>query len=207
MSTTAVQKSMQTTSGLPVHGKQSKHVSWEQFQKRYLNREDGYKYEWVGGEVIKTKRTMDQSQYLILRNLRCFFNQLLLGKKVTGGIEAEVETFFLKGNYRRPDISYFSEKQELLISNGHLQQIPLFVIEVISNNDQMNNVEDKMLDYQAAGVQVVWQIFPKQKVVHVYQGDQMTRCKGDQICSAAPVLPAFALPVSDIFRVPAMPTE
>jgi Uma2 family endonuclease len=198
MTVTAVQQSKQSTAPA-AKGGQPKHISWEQFQKRYLNREDGNKYEWVNGVVIKTKRTMDQSQYLILRNLRRIFTQLLVEKKVTGGFEAEVETFFLKGNFRRPDISYFTEEQEDKMANGELQQIPPFVIEIISNNDQMNNVEDKMLDYQAAGVQVVWQIFPKQQVIHVYHGDQMTRHKAGQVVSAAPVLPEFRTGVEEVF--------
>ncbi len=198
MTAAAVQPSKQSPTPA-TNGSQAKHVSWEQFQKRYLNREDGFKYEWVNGVVIKTKRTMDQSQYLILRNLRRIFTQLLMEKKVTGGFEAEIETFFLKGNYRRPDISYFTEEQENKMANGELQQIPQFVIEVISNNDQMNNVEDKMLDYQAAGVQVVWQIFPKQQVIHVYHGDEMTRYKAGQEVSAAPVLPDFRMGVGEVF--------
>jgi Uma2 family endonuclease len=198
MTAAAVQQSKQSPT-TAANGSQAKHVSWEQFQKRYLNREDGFKYEWVNGVVIKTKRTMDQSQYLILRNLRRIFTQLLMEKKVTGGFEVEIETFFLKGNFRRPDISYFTEEQENKMANGELQQIPQFVIEVISNNDQMNNVEDKMLDYQAAGVQVVWQIFPKQQVIHVYLGDEMTRYKVGQEVSAAPVLPDFRMGVEEVF--------
>jgi len=199
MTAAAVQQSKQSQTPV-ANGSQAKHVSWEQFQKRYQNREYGFKYEWVSGVVIKTKRRIDQSQYLILRNLRRIFTQLLTEKKVTGGFEAEIETFFLKGNFQRPDISYFTEEQENKMANGELQQIPQFVIEVISNNDQMNNVEDKMLDYQAAGVQVIWQFFPKQQVVHVYHGDQMTRYKAGQVVSAAPVLPDFRMGVGEVFR-------
>jgi Uma2 family endonuclease len=35
----------------------TKQVTWEEFQRRYLNRENSFKYEWVNGEVVKTKRT------------------------------------------------------------------------------------------------------------------------------------------------------
>ena len=49
--------------------KQSKRISWEEFQRKYLSREDNYKYEWVGGEIVKTQRTMDYSQIFILKNL------------------------------------------------------------------------------------------------------------------------------------------
>lgn len=30
-------------------------VSWAYFQKHFLTKEDGYKYEWLDGEVVKTK--------------------------------------------------------------------------------------------------------------------------------------------------------
>lgn len=35
-----------------------KTVSWEAFQHKYLTREDAYKYEWVDGQVEKTKSTI-----------------------------------------------------------------------------------------------------------------------------------------------------
>jgi Uma2 family endonuclease len=67
----------------------------------------------------------------------------------------------------------------------------------------MNLVEDKMEDYRAAGVQVVWQVFPKFEKIHVYAGthlNQMTVCRGEEICSAAPVLPDFVLAVGEVFK-------
>lgn len=53
--------------------KPTRYISWKEFKSRYLSREDGYKYEWVNGTLEKTKRTMDQSQYFILKNLRLLF--------------------------------------------------------------------------------------------------------------------------------------
>ncbi len=47
-----------------------KYVSWEQFQRRYLAREDGYTYEWTNGKVEKTKGTMEISQLHISPNDR-----------------------------------------------------------------------------------------------------------------------------------------
>lgn len=71
----------------------------------------------------------------------------------------------------------------------------------------MNLIHRKMLDYQAAGVQVVWHLFPLLDIAHVYSGVQLSSmrvCKGDQLCSAAPVLPDFELPVSAILKKPAV---
>jgi Uma2 family endonuclease len=179
-------------------------IGWEQFQVAYLSREDGFKYEWVKGNVEKTKRTMDQRQYQILRNLRRFFDLLKRAGKISGGLESEIDTFFLPDVHRRPDISYFSEKQEDEMAFGRTQ-VPLFVIEIIFTNDQMNLVHGKMEDFRKAGVKVVWHIFPKLEIVHVYGGKELSDmyvCREDEHCSAAPVLNEFQIAVNDIFKKP-----
>lgn len=207
MAATAVQKSTNLPAA-PVNGSRSKYITWENFQKRYLPREDGYKYEWVRGAVIKTKHTMNQKQLYILANLRDFFNHLVFSGKIAGYFEPEVDTFFLSGEaHRRPDLSYFTKKQQALAAHGE-EQIPQFVVEVISGNDLLIDLEDKMMDYWKAGVQVVWLIYPKQEVVYVHShGKETVRCQADDPCSAEPVLPEFALPTSDIFKKPPMPEE
>lgn len=75
-----------------------------------------------------------------------------------------------------------------------------FVAEVISKNDQINEVEEKLQEYFDNGVQVVWVIFPKLKQVKVYHSIRdITVCFGDDVCSAAPVLPDFQITVNEIF--------
>ena len=177
----------------------AKKISWETFQKKYLAREDRFKYEWVNGMVEKTPRSMDQSQLFILTNLYQFLIRLKsANSRVDGHLIAEGDAFF-NGNHRRPDIAYYTEAQ---IQAGRRQEkVHLeFVIEVISTNDQMNKVHEKMRDYRAAGVKVIWHIFPKLKEVHVYHGKNMAVCVGDDLCSAEPVVKGFIVPTKDIFK-------
>ena len=82
-------------------------------------------------------------------------------------------------------------------------EVPAFVIEVISNHDAAAKLTVKMQDYRKAGIQVAWHIYPKIKEIHVYSGENLRSsvvCTGDDICSAAPVLPAFELPAKDVFK-------
>ncbi|MCU0347197.1 MAG: Uma2 family endonuclease [Saprospiraceae bacterium] len=205
MAATAAQQPIPQTA-LPTNGNKPKHISWDNFEKRYLSREDGYKYEWVRGLVIKSKNTMNQKQLYILANLRDFFNQLVFTGQIEGYLEPEVDTFFIKGEaHRRPDLSFFTKRQQALAAHG-LEQVPQFVIEVISSNDLLNDLEDKLMDYWRAGVQVVWLVYPKQEVVYVHcLGKEATRCQGESICSATPVLPLFAIAAVEIFKKPPMP--
>jgi Uma2 family endonuclease len=184
--------------------KPAKTVTWPEFKRKYLTREDAYKYEWVNGNIEKTIRSMDQFQLIILLNLRNFFEALRFSKKADGCFEPEIDAFFLENIHRRPDISYYSKTQLIAISKGE-QQVPGFVVEIISNNDQINRIHKKMQNYRDAGVRVVWQIFPNLAEVHVYQGahlNEMRVCKDGTLCSAAPILPGFALSVADIFKMP-----
>lgn len=182
-----------------------KPISYAQFQKRYLtNRNDRFKYEWVKGFPVITKHTMEKYQYFILRNLRDFFEKLKYTHHINGYFESEFNLFFGSDVNRKPDIFYFTKEQADEIALGG-NPVPEFIIEVISNTDQFNYMIDKMDDYRAAGVKVVWHIFTIKDEVHVYSGNNltsMTVCKGDALCSAAPVLTPFELPVQQIFQLP-----
>ncbi len=189
------------TAAIPNGAKVPKKITWEEFQRKYLSREDNFKYEWVNGEVIKTQRTIDYSQIFVYENLVKLFNQLENEGKVKGRLISEVDTFFL-GNHRRPDIAWFTDEQIALAKNG-VKPVPQFIIEVISKKDQTNLIEKKMDDYRAAGVQVVWQVYPIFEKVHVYIGDNldtMTVCQGDRLCSAAPALPDFVMAAKEVFK-------
>lgn len=187
-------------------GKKPAHISWEEFQRKYLSREDKFKYEWVNGMVEKTERTMNQYQIFIATNLMRFFFELFNEKKVSGLLTKETDTLFLETIHRRPDMAWFSEKQLAFMAYGE-NQVPAFVIEIISSNDQINKVQKKMKNYRDAGVEVVWQIFPELLEVNVFHGSKMTTLSGDEVCPAAPALPEFALKVSDIFKKPPKPEE
>jgi len=174
------------------------YISWEQFEKKYLDREDKWKYEWVRGQIQKTPRTMNQSQQFIYLNLLSFLDKLRLQNQSLGRLLPEVDTRF--GDFhRRPDISYFSALQIPLMTEQ--DQIPQFVIEIISKSDQMILVNEKMEDYRSVNIPVIWHVFPNLRLVHEYRGKTMTILTGDDICSAEPVIPGFKIKASAIFEI------
>lgn len=174
-----------------------KKISWEDFERRYADREDRYKYEWSDGVVIKTLRTMNQRQQFIFLNLMQLLRSLQASNPSVGELLPEVETWFGSG-YRRPDIAYFTPEEIKIFRTTNVE--PQFVVEVISNNDQLNNANEKLTDYRASNIPVVWLMFPKLKQVHVYRGKQMTICTDDDICSAEPVIPGFLIAANDVFK-------
>lgn len=180
--------------------KPNRKISWEDFQRRYLDREDEYKYEWVDGEVEKTLRTMDKKQHYFFDNLSEFLEDLKFAQKrrISGRFITEADNFF-SGNHRRPDIAFFT-KEQILEAKEDKDVVPQFVIEVISTHDKINKVERKMDEYRTAGVQVIWQIYPEFKMVKELRGYSTKTLIGDDICSAEPVIEGFRISVNDIFK-------
>lgn len=174
-------------------------VSLESFLRRYPNREDAYKYEWNNGVVEKKPRTMNRDQIFIYQNLLKLFVRLNAFAKGAALI-CEVDMLMNSENRtRRADIAFLTNEQMNTSRDGELS-VCSFVAEVISKNDQINEVEEKLREYFDNGVQVVWVIFPKLKQVKIYHSIRdITVCLGDDVCSAAPVLPDFQITVNEIF--------
>lgn len=158
---------------------------------------DGFKYEWNDGELIKAENLNKSLLFLINKIYKLFYKTNAFQK---GGLLLAEQDVQLTGiQLRRPDLAYFSNEQ-ITSSLGEEEQIPNFVIEIISSTDQLNIVEDKVIEYFKAGVKVIWHILPKQKTVYVFTSRRSIKvCLENDICSASPVLPDFEISVEDLF--------
>lgn len=157
---------------------------------------DGFKYEWKDGEIIRFSG-MKKKQYFIYNVLsKLFYDK---GYYQNGTFMAEPDVMLTAFQMRRPDIAYFTNEQVEAGRKGE-DVIPAFVIEVLSETDMAYRIEEKIVEYFKAGVQVVWNIIPEQEVVYVYTSRKhVTICLEDDICSAAPVLPDFTISVNTLF--------
>jgi Uma2 family endonuclease len=157
---------------------------------------DGFKYEWNDGELIKFTGMDKKQLYIYDLLLELFFEK---GLKKTGTFVAEQDVKLTGIQMRRPDIAYFTKEQVLKTKEGE-DEIPEFVIEIISNSDNINKVEEKINEYFKAGVKVIWNIYPDHKMVYVYTSrKQVQICTDDDICSAKPILAEFEISVNQIF--------
>lgn len=157
---------------------------------------DGFKYEWNDGELIKFTG-MNRKQIKIYDVLLDLFIEK--GYKKTGTFVAEYDVMLSGIQMRRPDIAYLTKQQIEDADNGK-DVIPEFVIELLSNNDNINQVERKIVEYYKAGVKVVWLIYHEEQSIHVYTSRKTVKiCTDDDICSASPVMPDFEITVNDIF--------
>lgn len=174
-------------------------MTWKEFQRRYLNREDGFKYEWSNGKVEKTPYAMNVQQLYIWKNLNRHFQNLKQQAFTNGELTTETDTFLTELLHRRPDLAYFTDEQIDAAVDNHIQ-VPNFVIEVVSPSDNANKVNKKALVYFNAGVRVVWNIFPELQEIHVYESaTRIHIARGEALCSAEPVIPGFVLSADAVF--------
>jgi Uma2 family endonuclease len=157
---------------------------------------DGLKHEWNDGELI-TFIGMKQQQWYVYKVLQNLFIEK--GYFKSGTLIAEPDVMLTGIQMRRPDIAYFTNEQ---IKRGRENQdaVPEFVIEVISTNDQIIPVRNKLREYFKNGVRVAWLVYPDAQEVEVFTSYKEVKiCTGTDVCSAAPVLPEFEIRVAAIF--------
>jgi len=163
---------------------------------------DGWKYDWNNGIITKSKKMVSRKQRFIIQNiLDEFYAQ---GLNRTGGLMPEAEMAYDDLRYRVPDLAYFTKQQTFSAAKDERDGVAAFVVEVISGSDSGIGIEEKMWEYFANDVQVVWHIWPSLRVVKVYVSPiKATICVDDMVCSAAPALPGFEMTPNQIFHLDA----
>jgi Uma2 family endonuclease len=86
-------------------------------------------------------------------------------------------------------------------SEGYLETIPDLVSEVRSKNDTNPELLQKVEDYLAAGVRVVWVTDPRSRTVTAYRrGQEPQVFQESDTLVVEDIIPGFKLSVEEIFR-------
>jgi Uma2 family endonuclease len=101
---------------------------------------------------------------------------------------------------RRPDVALILASRVAMVpEEGHLPIAPDLVVEVISPNDKMYEFEEKLEDYLAEGVKVVWEVNPKFRFLRIHRPDcNSQRLVESDTLSGELVLPGFSMLVKDL---------
>jgi Uma2 family endonuclease len=106
---------------------------------------------------------------------------------------------------RRPDIAFVSSERRpaeapLDPDADAGDFVPDLAVEVTSPTDRAEDQRGKVLEYFRAGVRYVWVVYPKLRVVDVYEPTGMVRTFGpDSILTGDPVLPGFEVSLAELF--------
>lgn len=174
-------------------------MSLEAFLDWEPDTHDGWKYEWHEGCIQTFERTMKPTEKAILdRLIRAF---LATPAFHAGGNLFTETDFVLPGRYRvrRPDLSCYTREQ-IEASATEAVQVPSFIIEILSPHDNGLEMERKLDDYFASGVQCVWLVMPGFNAIRVLPTrDHSDTYRSGSCCSADPALREFMVSVDSIF--------
>lgn len=179
------------TSALPTH--LTTVEEFEQWQQQPGN--DG-SFEFVRGQLIP--KSMKQNEAKIARSLTRQFTQTTVYQQ-NHELMAEIDSYVDAKRKRVPDLAYFNADQLASMERGG-RVSTLFAIEILSDSESHQDVLDKIQDYFDGGAQLVWYIVPTRQKIYAYTSpDHSTVFKGQDLISAAPVIPDFQFAVADLF--------
>jgi Uma2 family endonuclease len=103
------------------------------------------------------------------------------------------------GNVRSPDASFVASKRLPTVPEGFLELAPDLAVEVLSPDDSPRGVLDRVGEYLAAGVQLVWVIDPRAGRAVSYRSLAEVREIGPSgTLDGGELLPGFRCPLADL---------
>ena len=146
-----------------------------------LKRSDRDRYELVNGELVEKNMGWQSSRIgaELLVVLGSYVRQHGLGW--VNGPDAAYQCFEDSlpddpDRIRKPDVSFISldrlpPEDE---PTGYCEVVPDLAVEVVSPNDTIYELTEKIDEYLKAGVKLIWVIVPNTKIVRIYRANGST---------------------------------
>lgn len=107
---------------------------------------------------------------------------------------------------RRADVSFIRAGRQTLeeiFREGHVPIAPDWAAEVISPNDKVYDVDEKITLFLAAGTRLIWEVNPQARTVKVHRkGAPVVILRESDDITGEDVLPGFRCPVAAFFQPP-----
>ena len=159
--------------------------------------------ELVEGRVVRLSPTKPQHG-----NVESYFTHLLcsfvypreLGQ-VQGG-EVGIYTHRNPDTVRAADILFISHQRLAQATPADFLDIaPELIVEILSPTDRQSEVEKKLREYFAIGVDVALVIDPDGRTVRVYRSPaEVLELQAGDVLTIESVLPGFSAPVAELFN-------
>lgn len=171
--------------------------------QRILDREDR-PCELVDGILVEKTMGFDES---CLANDIAFYLTGFVKRHRLGIVSGEAGTLTLApGLVRIPDVAFFSwaslpGRKKPRVPSPNV--VPDLAVEVLSESNTRQEMDQKLQDYLAAGVKLVWYVDPRTETVQVFSGRKTGKTlRAGQSLDGNAVLPGFRLPLRKLFAEP-----
>lgn len=157
--------------------------------------------ELIDGRIIPMSPTGGEHGRLeseLAAVLREFVLAHKLGWVIAG--EAGIYTRRNPDRVRGMDVAFISFARLPRLPVGFLTVAPELVVEIISPTDRWSDVQSKIEEYLAIGVDCVWVVDPAARSVRVYRaGARMIRLEHGDILRGEGLLTGLEIPLAELF--------
>jgi Uma2 family endonuclease len=159
--------------------------------------DDGRKYELVDGVLLVSPAGGRHGQIIVRLTIRLggFVAERQLGEVFDSSTGYRLPG----GNLRSPDVSFVSAERlrEGGVPQGFLYVPPDLAVEVLSPDDRPRQIIDKVGEYVAAGVRLVWVIDPERQRAMIHRSLTELREIGPEgSLQGEDVVPDFSCPLA-----------
>jgi Uma2 family endonuclease len=169
-----------------------------------INDQENRLYELVDGVLVE--KVMSYTESFLAGYILTLLNVFVLPRKL--GIVAGADGMMRLAPQlvRIPDVSFIRRDR---LPDGRLPRQPIaplapnLAVEVLSPSNTTREMDRKLEEYFAAGVQLVWYVDPAARTVTVYTAPtQRVVLRENDTLDGGTVLPGFTLPLAQLFAEP-----
>ena len=143
--------------------------------EEYLNTSYSPDMEYVDG-VLVDRNVGDLQHSLTLSNVIFALMQKYPSVKVLPGVTWKVT----ETRYRIPDVAVVLRKP----AGRFITEAPFVAIEILSEEDRVTRLIEKLKEYAAMGIPNIWVFDPRLKEMFVFQEGNLLEVKGDTISTS-----------------------
>ena len=164
---------------------------------------DGHNYEWVNGELVDMGNSgMDHG------GIGSFLGGLLAiyVRQNKLGIVCDSSTAFAlkNGNKRALDISFVAKERLKGLKRppqGLFQGSPDLAVEILSPNNTIEELHEKIVEYFDNETRLLWVIHPDEKYVSAYHSPETDSfLRPQDTLKGEAIVPGFSVAVAELFE-------
>ena len=172
--------------------------------EEFLRLPDSSTMELVDGQIVEKNVSVESSKIegLFFFRFQTFLQQHPVAEVFPASLGYQCFDD-RPGKIRKPDATIITRERLSRLADpnpGFMPIVPDLAVEVISPNDLVYKVDEKLKEYRDAGFPLIWVAHPTARTITVYsRGGRPAIFTADDEITAESVLPGFRCKVADFF--------